>query len=76
LLSKMVKGLTQRLNFSFVTEHNEKTYGVIPKGNEGHFSWDKSEVYEIISEDTHVKVIGPIKSQIINKYLDERLKIA
>ncbi len=72
----MTEKLTEKLNFSFTTDHNGKTYGVIPKGNEGHLDWSKSDVYEIINEKTnqYVEVMGPIKSQIMEKFDNARKK--
>ena len=68
--------LTEKLNFSFITEHEGRTFGVLPRGNEGKLDWNKSGVYEIVNENTnqYIEVIGPIKSQIMEKFESARTK--
>ncbi len=73
----MEQKLTEKLNFSFITDHNGRKFGVIPRGNEAKFDWNKSDVYEIINENTnqYVKIIGPTKSQIMEKFDEARTKL-
>jgi len=66
----MEGNLAQTLNFPFVTKHNERNFGVIPRGQEAVFSWSKTQVYEIPPKGaTPIEVFGDLKSEVIEKYL-------